>query len=148
MAAAVALTGYSLGANESAAATPARCGSSATTGRKTLDYFGLARTYQLSLPRSYNRRTPAPVILNLHGLTSNIDEQDIISNFPKLGGARGYVIVTPQALASPESPQLTQWNLSQDASFTQSLTGHGDLILTRFIQPVETLWHLLLHKDY
>jgi polyhydroxybutyrate depolymerase len=86
------------------------------TGRKSLSYGGVARTYQLSLPKSYDRRTPAPVILNLHGYTSNIDEQNVISNFPKFGGARGYVIVTPQGLADPETPLGTGWNVSQDAT--------------------------------
>jgi polyhydroxybutyrate depolymerase len=89
-----------------------------------MHYEGVARTYQLSLPKSYDGRTTNPVILNLHGLTSNIVEQDIVSNLPTLGGARGYIIVTPQGLnrrlGGAGSLLTTQWNLSPDATGSQS----------------------------
>jgi polyhydroxybutyrate depolymerase len=91
------LAGCSSGQKESAQppSTPnshtasASCAVRVTTGLKTMDFGGVMRSYQLSLPKSYDGRTPAPVILNLHGLTSNIQEQDIVSNFPAFGGARG-----------------------------------------------------------
>lgn len=120
-----------LGAKHSAPPASAGCSARAATGHTTLDYLGVARTYQLSLPKSYSRRKPAPVILNLHGYTSNIDEQDIVSNLPKLGGARGYVIVTPQGLASPETPLGTGWNVSQDATDSTSDVGFLLTLLDR-----------------
>jgi polyhydroxybutyrate depolymerase len=96
-----------------------------------MDHLGVERTYQLSLPKSYDRQTRHPVILNLHGLTSNIDEQDIVSNLPRLGGARGYIIVTPQGLAVPPGSTLTQWNLSPDATGSASDVGFLLALLDR-----------------
>jgi len=101
-----------------------------------MDYFGVTRTYQLSLPKSDDGQTPHPVILNLHGLTSNIQEQDIVSNFPALGGARGYVIVTPQALTTrlgggPNGLLTTQWNLSPTAKGSANDVGFLLALLAR-----------------
>jgi polyhydroxybutyrate depolymerase len=143
--AALALVGCSSEAKQSApptsTSTPATCGTAGTaTGRTTMSFLGVERTYQLSLPKSYDRRTRHPVILNLHGLTSNIDEQDIVSNFPKLGGARGYVIVTPQGLdkplGGPGTPLAAQWNLSPDATGSASDVNFLLALLDRVQQDV------------
>jgi polyhydroxybutyrate depolymerase len=93
-----------------------------------MNYLGVARTYQLTLPAAYDGRTPDPVILSLHGFTSNIDEQDIITNFPAFGGGRGYIIVTPQGLGAPGAEQ---WNLSPDAIGAKSDVGFLLALLTR-----------------
>ena len=57
------------------------------------------REYTLHLPPGYDGRERLPVILNLHGFTSNMDQQDTVSNLPEMAGERGYAVVTPQALA-------------------------------------------------
>ena len=122
---ALVATGCSSGAKQSTppTSTPTSCGTQGVaSGPKTMDYLGVERTYQLSLPKSYDGQTRHPVILNLHGLTSNIYEQDAISNLPKLGGARGYIIVTPQGLVPPGSAS-TQWNLDQKATGSASDVG-------------------------
>jgi polyhydroxybutyrate depolymerase len=110
-----------------------------------MDYGGVKRTYQLSLPKSYDGRTADPVILNLHGLTSNIQEQDIVSNFPAFGGARGYVIVTPQAraqrLGGANSLLTTQWNLSTTATGGASDVGFLLALLDRVHRDVCTDTH-------
>jgi polyhydroxybutyrate depolymerase len=110
-----------------------------------MTYAGVTRTYQLSLPKSYDGRESDPVILNLHGLTSNIEEQNIVSNFPAFGGARGYVIVTPQALNrrtdGPNSLLTTQWDLSPTATGSANDVGFLLTLLNRVHHDVCTDTH-------
>ncbi len=66
--------------------------------RATLEYDGVEREYQLAVPDSYDGATPAPMILNLHGFSSNIDQQILLSDLVEPAGDQGYLVVTPQAL--------------------------------------------------
>lgn len=59
---------------------------------------GATREYELTVPRGYDGRSRTPLLLSLHGFTSNIAEQDHASRFPSQAGRRGYLVVTPQAL--------------------------------------------------
>jgi len=58
---------------------------------------GVERDYELSIPPGYNGATKAPLLLSLHGFTSNIGQEDSATRFPTEAGKRGYVVVTPQA---------------------------------------------------
>ncbi len=89
-----------------------------TSERRRMMFDGEERQYQLSLPPAYDGSTPIPVILNLHGLTSDIEEQDMVSDLPEAGGERGYAIVTPQALPvvlpiPGGSEPSNFWNITQ-----------------------------------
>ena len=111
------------------------------TGRRHLSFDGKDRQYQLSLPEDHDPAEPVPVILNLHGLTSNIEEQDAVSNLPTAAGARGYAVVTPEAL--PASLPIAGgsssnfWNIiplfvppaepgTESPATTQAIEGAGD----------------------
>jgi polyhydroxybutyrate depolymerase len=91
-----------------------------TTQRRHVDFQGVSREYQLSIPPGYEGAKAAPLILNIHGFTSNIEEQDIVSNLPAMGGARGYVVVTPQGetrtTGSPSPDGTPQWNVDLNAT--------------------------------
>ncbi|MCZ7524904.1 MAG: hypothetical protein M5U14_00035 [Acidimicrobiia bacterium] len=66
--------------------------------RRTTVHDGIEREYTLSIPASYDGATPAPLLLNLHGFGGTADAQDERTGLPEAGGARGYVVVTPQGL--------------------------------------------------
>jgi polyhydroxybutyrate depolymerase len=66
--------------------------------RRVLVHDGVDREYDLSIPPGYDGTTPAPVIVDLHGFSSNAEQQSALSDLPAQAGARGYVVVTPQAL--------------------------------------------------
>ncbi|MGH9026679.1 MAG: alpha/beta hydrolase family esterase, partial [Acidimicrobiia bacterium] len=71
---------------------------------RTLDFQGYARQYRVWVPTRYDADTPAPVVLNLHGFTSNASQQDRDTDLPAAAGARGYVVVTPQGLPIGSGP--------------------------------------------
>lgn len=56
------------------------------------------REVERVIPASYDGTTPQPLIVSLHGFTSNIDQIDLLSGLPAAADTRGYVLLTPQAL--------------------------------------------------
>lgn len=109
--------------------------------RRHLTFGDDEREYQLSLPAGYDGTTATPVILNLHGLTSTIEEQELVSNLPEAGGARGYAVVTPEALPAtlpiPGLEGTNFWNIvplftpptepgSDSPGTTATIEGAGD----------------------
>src|SRR5262249_1939946 len=76
----------------------ARCDRPAAAGITTrhLTVDGVDREYRLSIPTSYGGSTRAPLLFDFHGLGSNMDQQAVYSGLEEGGGARGYVVITPQ----------------------------------------------------
>ncbi len=64
---------------------------------------GVEHTYRLFVPPAV-RDKPTPVVLNLHGLTSNIEQQVAVSQFEPLAATERFFVVTPQGLGTP-----TKW---------------------------------------
>lgn len=56
------------------------------------------REVERVIPASYDGVEPAPLLLSLHGFTSNIEQIDLFSDLPGQAAERGYVLLTPQAL--------------------------------------------------
>jgi polyhydroxybutyrate depolymerase len=106
------------------------------SGVRTMSFGGAERQYTLHLPPGYDGNAPLPVILNLHGFTSTMSQQDTVSNLPEMGGKRGYAVVTPQALKAqvPVAGGGAQpfWNIiplvapAVDTGTTQPVAGTTD----------------------
>ena len=78
---------------------------------------GHDRSYRLGVPRSYDPNRPTPLIVNLHGAGSNVVQASVYSDLPRQAGARGYLVVTPDAIDG-------KWQLSPagtDADFLAAL---------------------------
>jgi polyhydroxybutyrate depolymerase len=76
--------------------TPARTASPGIT-RDSFRSGGASHEYELSLPPGYDGTIAAPILLSIHGFTSNIGQQDAATRYPAEAGKRGYIVVTPQA---------------------------------------------------
>jgi poly(3-hydroxybutyrate) depolymerase len=74
--------------------TPARPSQPGIT-EDTLHFGGLDRDYELSIPRRYDGRRPAPLVVNLHGFGGTGPAQDHLTDMPAQAGKRGYVVVAP-----------------------------------------------------
>jgi polyhydroxybutyrate depolymerase len=55
------------------------------------------RAYRLAVPQSYDKRTPAPVVMNLHGSGASAAVQDALTAMPKQAAERGFITITPDA---------------------------------------------------
>ncbi|RJL32064.1 alpha/beta hydrolase family esterase [Bailinhaonella thermotolerans] len=67
------------------------------TTEVSADRDGVRLRYRLNVPRGFTNATPAPVVLNFHGLGSNAFMQDVYSRLPLVGGERGFIVVTPSS---------------------------------------------------
>jgi polyhydroxybutyrate depolymerase len=90
-----------------------------TTLSKTMTFGGIARTYRLYIPASYQAGTAAPLVFNLHGYTSNNQQQEFYGDFRTIADTAGFIIVHPNGTADASG------NLFWNAGF--SATGPDDL---------------------
>lgn len=58
---------------------------------------GRFRLYRLSVPAGYDPDEPAPLVLNLHGLSSNAEQQSVYSGLPIAASDRGILVASPDA---------------------------------------------------
>jgi polyhydroxybutyrate depolymerase len=84
------------GARETGAprCTPARRADPGTV-QQILQYGGLDRRYELTIPKRYDGRRPSPLVFNLHGFEGTGRTQNRGTDMPAVAGKRGYVVVAP-----------------------------------------------------
>lgn len=58
------------------------------------------RDYILHVPPGYNASVPTPLALNLHGYTSNAQQQQFYSGFDSDADTAGYIVVYPNGIAN------------------------------------------------
>lgn len=90
----------------------------------TLQHDGLTRSYILYVPASYTPGTPAPLVLNFHGYTSNAFEQMFYGDFRPIADTAGFLLVHP--LGTLDATGTTYWNSGwggtvDDIGFTSAL---------------------------
>jgi polyhydroxybutyrate depolymerase len=79
------------------------------------------REYLLTVPSVPAPAQGRPLVLNLHGFTSNLVQQAHYSRVPAQGAARGYLVVTPQGTG-----RIPRWSFPHrpgpdDAGFLRSV---------------------------
>ncbi len=71
------------------------CSIAQTTSIDSIFSGGQYRTYRLYVPASYNGVTPRPLVINLHGYTSNAQQQQLYSNFMPIADTANFIMVLP-----------------------------------------------------
>ena len=61
---------------------------------------GRNRTFLLHVPPSYTGAVPVPLVLDLHGLTSNSSQQAGLSGFREKSDAVGFIVAWPQGVGN------------------------------------------------
>jgi polyhydroxybutyrate depolymerase len=72
---------------------------------RSLRVSNLDRQYRLVVPRVDEPARPAPLVLDFHGFTSSVDEQERVSGFRALAEQAGFVLVFPEGYAGAEGGQ-------------------------------------------
>jgi poly(3-hydroxybutyrate) depolymerase len=79
-----------------------------------IEHDGLERTYSVHAPLSYNRKTPLPVVLVLHGGYGNAKYAEKQTWMSKAADKHAFIAVYPEALIGPENPdsnlKYQHWN--------------------------------------
>lgn len=91
-----------------------------TTITGSMLHGGLTRTYRLYIPTSYNANGPnVPLVINLHGYTSNASAQQDYSNFMPIADTAGFLMVLPQG--TTDNQGQTFWNAFLNSSMVDDL---------------------------
>ena len=91
----------------------------------SIQHDGLEREYILYVPASYSSNTPAPLVLNFHGYTSNNFEQMYYGDFRPIADTAGFIIVHP--MGTIDLVGNAHWNVGwgtssvDDVGFTSAL---------------------------
>jgi polyhydroxybutyrate depolymerase len=63
-----------------------------------LSHAGQLRRYHVHVPSGYDRRSPVPVVVDLHGMTSTALEHADLSGWREKADAVGFIVVYPEGL--------------------------------------------------
>ena len=90
----------------------------------SITHGGLTRTYILYVPASYSASTPAPLVFNFHGYTSNATEQMFYGDFRSIADTAGFLLVHP--MGTLDGSGQPYWNSGwggtvDDIGFTSAL---------------------------
>ncbi|MCY4356110.1 MAG: alpha/beta hydrolase-fold protein [Gammaproteobacteria bacterium] len=66
----------------------------------------------VTVPEGYDDSIPTPLIVALHGYTSNGPRIDSYMGFSRMADDYGYITVAPTAIREPEGDENTFWNAS------------------------------------
>lgn len=69
---------------------------SQTTLTDSLTFGGMKRTYRLYIPKMYKASTEVPLVLNLHGLGSNAQQQESYGDFRPIADTANFILVHPE----------------------------------------------------
>ena len=72
---------------------------------ETIESQGTERTYRQFIPSGYDGGTPTPLVLNIHGLGSNGDQQATFTGMEELAEDEGFIAVHPHGEGA-----LPLWN--------------------------------------
>jgi len=94
------------------------------TINETMIHDGITRSYTIYVPASYSAGTPAPMVLNFHGYTSNAFEQMFYGDFRAIADTAGFLLVIPNGTL--DATGTTYWNSGwggtvDDIGFTSAL---------------------------
>ncbi len=72
---------------------------------QTIESGDLTRTYKLHIPEIYDISEPAPLVLSLHGFTSNSEQQELYTGWDEIADSENFLVVYPQGAQTP-----SRWN--------------------------------------
>jgi polyhydroxybutyrate depolymerase len=85
------------------------------------------RTFRLYVPKSYSVTTESSLVLDLHGYTSNAEQEQYYSNFKSISDTANFLIVYPNGTKLPgTSTQF--WNAGLSSSAVNDVAFLSDLI--------------------
>lgn len=115
---------------------------SGTTITDSIFSNGVYRSYRLYIPANYTGNNSVPLILNLHGYTSNATQQQLYSNFMPIADTAGFLMVYPQG--TTDSYGNPFWNAG-----TVPVTAVNDtLFLNQLIDSLKLTYNIDLNRVY
>lgn len=95
------LTNPSYGEAQAGECSPAKPAVEAGSTHLMLTSGGIEREYLVFVPASYNPTEPTPLVLSMHGYTSNVTQQQLYSGWNTVAQRENFIVVYPQGTGSP-----------------------------------------------
>jgi polyhydroxybutyrate depolymerase len=97
---------------------------------QTFEFQGVARTYQIYVPRLYVATTRVPLVFDFHGFGSNAIEQMVYGNFKPLADRNDFLIVAPDGQGANRHFNLSgEKGLQNDVAMVLALLDHIEATL-------------------
>jgi len=93
----------------------------------TMMYDGVERDYRLYLPSAYDGETTLPLVFNLHGFTSNADQQEFYSSMNSTAEENGFIVCYPNGISAA-------WNVGWTFGSTEDDVGFVSVMIDDFIE--------------
>ena len=88
-----------------------------------LAFGGVEREYRRFVPVAYDPVAPAPLVVDLHGLTMSNDMEAAVTGMEPLADDEGFLVVTPQGLGD-----IPFWNFVSAGMATDDVSFLGELV--------------------
>jgi len=82
----------------------------------SFDHDSVSRTYIVHLPPSYSDSNFYPLVINMHGYTSNATDQQFYSEMDPVADTANFIVVYPNGVGNP-----TSWNSGQTWSYNPGI---------------------------
>ena len=100
----------------------------AQTSTGTIEHDGLTRDYILHLPTGYDSDNSYPFVYNLHGYTSNAEQQQFYSAMDATSDANGFIVCYPNGIANSWNVSLPGGSSADDVGFLVNLVDSLSMI--------------------
>lgn len=102
---------------------------------------GIYRNYRLYVPAIYTGATARPLILNLHGYTSNANAQQLYSNFMPIADTANFLMVYPNGTKDGSNQPF--WNAGISSSLVNDIA-----FLNALIDSLDLTYNINLNRVY
>lgn len=87
----------------------------------TILHNGILRNYRLYIPASFNANSPAPLVFNLHGYSSNALEQQFYSEMDRVADTANFLVCYPNGVANAWNVGWAFGSTADDVGFMDTL---------------------------
>ena len=108
--------------------------------RVSLEHDGVARSYLMYVPSSYTGEKQMPLLMVLHGRSSNAQRMANLTSFNLRAEKHGFVVIYPEGI-------LSQWNYLHGLSGFQKKPNDSDFLL-KIMDIVKSQYNIDVHRMY
>ncbi|MBK8562076.1 MAG: T9SS type A sorting domain-containing protein [Saprospiraceae bacterium] len=87
----------------------------------SVQHDGIERNYRLYVPANLPQGTPPPLVFNLHGFTSNAQQQELYAGMNAVADTAGFIICYPNSVGSAWNIGVAGGSTADDVGFIAAL---------------------------
>jgi polyhydroxybutyrate depolymerase len=87
----------------------------------SIQHDGIERNYRLYVPANLPQGTPPPLVFNLHGFTSNAQQQELYSDMNAVADTAGFIVCYPDAVGNAWNIGVAGGSTTDDVGFIAAL---------------------------